>query len=159
MNQRPVEHRALSVEQWRNLTGEGLYIPVRIRLAGNSMWPLIRINRDHVTVLPLKRPLERGDIVLFSDDLGRYVVHRVWKLDENCVITLGDHCVLPDAPLRHDQVWGLVTKLERGRRVISLDTSAARLYGRFWMGTLPLRRVYDLTLNIARRIYRKLKGR
>lgn len=159
MNERPVRRCALSVEQWRVLTQEGMNIPVRIRLAGNSMWPLIRIDRDHVTVVPLRRPLQRGDIVLFADDAGRYVVHRVWKLDEDCVITLGDHCVVPDAPLRHDQVWGLVTKLERGSHVIDLDTPAARLYGRFWMGTLPLRRVYDLALNFARRIYRKLKGR
>ena len=159
MNKQAVRNCALSVVEWRKLTQEGLSIPVRIQLNGYSMQPLVRRLRDHVTIIPLKRPLKRGDVVLFADDLGRYVVHRVWKLDETCVTTLGDHCYQPDPPLEYSRVWGLVTKLERGSRVISLDCSGARAWGRFWMSLLPLRRMYDRCRSFAKQIYRKLKGR
>ena len=159
MNEGTARIRALSVEQWRELTREGVCIPVRFQLSGNSMWPLIRIRRDYVTVLPLNRPLKRGDVVLFADQIGRYVVHRVWKLDETCVTTLGDHCYQPDPPLEYSRVWGIVTKLERGSRVISLDCSGARAWGRFWMSLLPLRRMYDRCRSFAKQIYHKLKGR
>ena len=159
MNQQPVRNRTLSVAQWRELTLEGLYIPVRIQLNGHSMRPLVRKQRDFVTIHPLKRPLQRGDVVLFADNIGRYVVHRVWKLEPSHVITMGDHCEAPDLPLEYDQIWGLVTKLERGRLEISLDCPAARFYGALWMGILPLRRRYYHIRAFAGRIYHKLKGR
>ena len=149
----------LSVVQWRRLTQEGVYIPVRIQLNGSSMQPLIRRERDYVTIHPIHRPLKRGDIVLFADNTGRYVVHRVWKLDEHSVITLGDNCECPDVPLEHSQVWGLVVKLERGSHVIRLDTPGARTCGRLWMSILPLRRLCRRSLRMAKRIYRKLKGK
>ena len=159
MNQHAAKSRALSVAQWRELTKEGLFIPVRFHLSGNSMWPLIRIHRDQVTVHPIHRPLKRGDIVLFADDLGRYVVHRVWKLEEDHVVTLGDHCHWPDAPLRYDQIWGLVTEMERSGRRVSLDCRASRAWGLVWMGLFPVRKAYYTTRAFAGCIYRKLKGR
>ena len=159
MNKQAVRNCALSVVEWRKLTQEGLSIPVRIQLNGYSMQPLVRRLKDHVTIIPLKRPLKRGDVVLFADDLGRYVVHRVWKLEENRVITLGDNCKYPDAPLRYDQIWGLVTKVERGSRAIDLNSAAAKAYGHLWMALYPMRTTYYKTRAFGGRIYRKLKGR
>lgn len=134
--------RTLSVEGWRSLAGEGVDIPIQICLAGESMRPLIRKGKDPVTILPLHRPPKRGDVVLFADDRGRYVVHRVWKVGAGVVITLGDHCDAPDAPMPPEQIWGLVTEVRRNGRRIPLDNGAARLLGRLWMDLLPLRRRY-----------------
>lgn len=129
----------LSVEAWHTL---GEDIPVRIRLQGDSMRPLIRRDRDTVTIRPVHRPLRRGDIVLLADDRGRYVVHRVRKVTKAGVITQGDHCLRPDAPLEYSRVWGLVTRVDRGSRSIPVDNAAARLLGRLWLTLLPLRRIY-----------------
>lgn len=159
MEKQPVKIRELTVAQWRLLTQEGAWIPVRIQLNGSSMQPLIRRMQDYVTVQPLNRPLKTGDIVLFADDAGRYVVHRVWKLEPDRVITLGDNCPHPDSPLRYDQIWGLVTKLERGRIRVDLDSGASRLYGRIWMRLCPIRRLYRRLRALAGRIYRRRKGR
>lgn len=149
----------MSVNEWRALTLEGMCIPVRIQLNGHSMRPLIRRMRDFVTIMPVTRPLKRGDVVLFADDAGRYVVHRVWKLGRDGVITLGDNCRAPDAPLRYDQIWGLVTKLERGRITLSLDRAKARLFGRLWMRLFPVRRMYWMLRAFAGRCYRKIRKR
>lgn len=154
-----MQTRTLSVAEWRKMTQEGMNISVRIQLNGYSMQPLIRRLRDHVTIYPLKRNLKKGDIVLFADDTGRYVVHRVIRLTPDKVITQGDHCRQPDRPLDHEQVWGLVTKLERGGRVISLDCFISRMFGRFWTAILPIRIVYDKISGMPRKIYRRLKDR
>ena len=159
MEKQPLKIQGLTVIQWRQLTREGAWIPVRIQLNGCSMQPLIRKLRDHVTVHPLKRPLKRGDIVLFADDTGRYVVHRVWKLESDRVITLGDNCKQPDSPLTYDQIWGLITRLERGQIQINLDSGVSRLFGRAWMGLFPFRQLYYKTRAWAGCVYRKMKGR
>lgn len=134
--------RHISVETWHNLALEGGDIPVSIFLNGDSMRPLIRRNRDKVTILPLRRPVKKGDIVMFAAPNGRYVVHRVWKCSENRIITLGDHCTKPDAPLEADRIWGIVTRVERGDNLLPVDTPWARGLGRVWMATLPLRKGY-----------------
>lgn len=149
--------RTLTVAEWRKLTEQGDCLPVRITLQGGSMRPLIRREKDFVTILPLTRPVKKGDIVLFADPRqpGRYVVHRVNKVTTDHVITQGDHCIRADALLRPEQIWGLVTRVERGEKVLSVDTPVARLLGRLWMFLLPLRRCYYKIRKEGNRVWNK----
>ncbi len=120
------------------------------------MHPLIRKDRDHVTIAPLYRPLKAGDILLFFRADGKYVVHRLYRIQEDTVQTLGDGCLQPDAPIRMDSVWGIVTFLERGKIRCRLDSVTSRMAGRFWMAMLPVRR---RMIPFWRTIRRKLHGR
>lgn len=151
MEQKTNPIRSISVKDWRRLALEGNDIPIQIGLQGDSMRPLVRRQIDPVTIVPLRRPVRRGDVVLFADDAGRYVVHRVWKQTNGCVTTLGDHCMRPDAPLNGDQIWGLVVKVARGGRTIPLDNAPARFAGRIWMALLPVRVVYYKIRNFQKR--------
>lgn len=155
MKEQVKRKRELSVEIWRELSKEGIYIPVRIQLNGSSMQPLIRKQRDYVIIEPLKRSPMRGDIVLFSDDKGRYVVHRVKRLSKEFVITQGDSCTTEDTPLRYDQIWGIVTKMERKNRVVILNSAKARNAGKIWMAILPIRMFYYNVRRVAGQIYKK----
>ena len=137
-----VERRQMSIAQWRALADDGVMIPMRIPLEGDSMRPLIRRGRDPVTIVPLSRPLRRGDVVLFECPPGRYVVHRVYHLRDGYVQTLGDNCWNPDPWIPGKQVLGQALQAERNGHRIPLDSPAARAFGRLWMALLPLRRVY-----------------
>ena len=136
------ELRHMSIAQWHALARDGPVPPMRIFLEGNSMRPLIRRGRDQVTIVPLTRPLKRGDVVLFEFPPGRYVVHRVYRLQDGFVQTLGDNCRNPDPWIPEQQVLGQVVQAERGRIPIPLDSKAARAFGRLWMALLPERRAY-----------------
>ena len=61
-----LRRRSLPIDQWHEMGQAGDMIPVTIPLAGDSMRPLIRRNRDKVTIIPLNRELQIGDIVLFQ---------------------------------------------------------------------------------------------
>lgn len=150
------ETRALSIAQWHALAGEGTAIPMRIPLDGDSMRPLIRRGRDMVTIVPLARPAKLGDVVLFESPPGRYVVHRVYRLAEGRVQTLGDHCRAPDPWMPEGAVLGQVVQAERGRLCIPLDTPASRAAGRIWMALLPARRMYLRGRSAVGRMLRKL---
>ena len=150
------EKRQMSIAQWRALAGEGTVIPMRIPLEGDSMRPLIRRGRDPVTIVPLSRALKRGDVVLFENPPGRYVVHRVRRLKDGRVQTLGDNCWNPDPWMPEKQVLGQALQAERNGRRIPLDNRAARACGRLWMACHPLRMCYRRLRSLAGRCYRKI---
>ena len=126
-------NRTLSVTEWHCLAREGTKLPVRIPLAGWSMDPLIRGERDLVTVIPLDAIPQIGDIVLLSDrNRDRYVMHRVWALNNDEILTWGDNCLRPDGWLPLEDVWGKAVLIERGNRKIVPDPARGMKWARFW---------------------------
>ena len=91
-----MEERYLSIAQWYALCQSGTVLPMCIPLDGDSMRPLIRRRSDRVSIVPITRPLLCGDVVLFEYPAGRYVVHRIYRMRDDSVQTLGDHCWNPD---------------------------------------------------------------
>ena len=152
----PVIRRSLSIERWRQLGLQGDMLPVTITLDGDSMRPLIRRGRDRVTILPATRDLHIGDVVLFRSAQGRYVVHRIWKIDGDRVRTLGDNCMNPDAWIPVESVWGQVVCFERAGRSWRLNTGLSRAWGRIWMATFPLRVLYKRGRKLAGKCYRRI---
>ena len=150
--------QTLPIAQWHAIAREGIHVPVTIRLAGWSMQPLLRRNQDPVTVMPLSRPLQVGDIVLFLRHDGVYVMHRVFRLLPGGVITMGDRAVVPDRPMPLSQVLGLAVSAQRGPLKLNLDSPASRLYGRFWMAIRPLRAVPKILRCTASRLKHALFG-
>lgn len=147
--------RSIGIEEWCQLSKEGIAPPVTIPLEGSSMRPLIRRGIDPVTIVPLQRPLKKGDVILFTTTHGRFVVHRVWKLKDGYVCPLGDNCWNPDGWFPEENVLGQgVCYIRNGRRY-RLDTRSARIWGRIWMCLFPVRKVYYLTRALAGKCYRK----
>lgn len=148
--------RGISVTDWCTLAKNGAAPPITIPLEGSSMQPLIRRGKDPVTIVPLQRLVKKGDVVLFMTDSGRYVVHRVWKMKEKQVRTLGDNCVNPDAWIPNEYVLGQAICYSRNGRKYRLDTCSARLWGRVWMAIFPVRVFYIRLRKYVGRCCRKL---
>ena len=125
--------RQLTIAEWHNMAQKGITIPMRTLIRGNSMYPLIRINRDYVTISPLEERPEAGDIVMFADPgKDRYVLHRVWQVAEDRVLTWGDNCSAPDGWMPLEMVWGKAVLIERGKRTIKPDRKTGLRLARFW---------------------------
>ena len=147
--------RSIPMEVWCKLAREGAAPPVTICLEGDSMRPLIRRGRDPVTIIPINRPLQKGDVVLFR--LGeRYIVHRVWQMKGGMVRTFGDNCWNPEPWFPEEQVLGLVVRFVRAGRTFRLDTPSARAWGQVWMAIHPVRLCYKRLRAFAGRCYRKI---
>ena len=150
--------RTIPMEQWCALARENVAPPVTICLEGESMRPLIRKGRDPVTIVPVRGEMKKGDVVLFTLGDGRYVVHRVWRLREGLVRTLGDNCVNPEPWFPRTQVLGQVVRFSRNGHVFRLDTPAARAFGRVWMALFPMRRGYKRIRALAGRVFPRKAG-
>ena len=125
--------QSLSVSMWHQMAMEGTAPPVRIVLMGNSMYPLIRYNRDFVTIVSCEGELKIGDIVLFIDKKRSLnVVHRVWNIKDHMVLTWGDNCDHTDGWIPLDLIWGKVILIERGNRNIIPNPKRGIHWARFW---------------------------
>ena len=111
--------QTLTIPEWHAMAQSGTAVPMRILIHGGSMYPLIRMDRDYVTIMPIKEKIRVGDIVLFSDPYqDRYVLHRVWRIEGNRVLTWGDNCRRPDPWMPLDAIWGKAALIERGKKRI-----------------------------------------
>ncbi len=148
-------NKSLSIPEWHRLALQGVAPPVRILLNGGSMNPLIRWNKDYVTIVPLNQELVPGDIVLFAvSEAGRYVVHRVWEIRSGQVLTWGDSCEKPDGWLPIEAIWGQVVLIERGRREIKPNPKKGLRWARFWHHGV---KVYHLYRRYRDGIIRQIK--
>ncbi len=125
--------KTISIPEWHQLADSEAAPPVRIQLNGESMFPLVRKNRDYITVIPLKERPTVGDIVLFYEPCTeRYIVHRVWDVQDERVMTWGDNCPMPDGWQPREVVWGKIRQIERGKRIIHPDPGKGMKWARFW---------------------------
>ncbi len=154
--EKDIKTLTLSVEEWHSLALEGVMSAVQVSLVGDSMRPLIRKNTDTVTVAPVYRDLKKGDIVLFRRDDRDYVVHRIKRIVDGKVITLGDRCVDFDAPIPISSVWGIAVKLQRGDRNLNLDSCFCRAVGKVIMATRPVRYVLKKLVRHCANILKKV---
>jgi hypothetical protein len=93
--------------------------PIEVLAAGTSMRPEIpdgaRLN------LCAPNQIRLGDIVLFTAG-DRLVAHRVIRRDPKRVLTIGDSCASPDAPIPRERILATVRSVRIGSR--SFDCSA-----------------------------------
>ena len=148
----------LSVDEWHRLALEGAQIPVNLTLSGESMRPILRKNRDTVTVIPVYRRLKRGDIVLFRRNDGMNVIHRIAKIKGETVVTLGDNCVYRDDPVNISQVWGIAVSAVRNGKKIRLDSAVSRTFGVLPLMVRPFRSLWRKIRRIGSKIKRTAVG-
>lgn len=127
------------------LEKEGFYL---FTGSGNSMWPLIREGIDTVEVRPVRQPLSAGEVVLFRDAEGKYVLHRILGVKDGRYSVRGDNTCAPDL-VPEDRIIGIMTGLWRGDRKMQLDSLKYAAYTKLCMNHPFLLR---LLKSILRRI-------
>lgn len=151
MKQENAVYENLTTEQWRELSEAGADFPITVYTRGWSMWPLLRLEGDHVQMVYPRRELVVGDIVTFLRADGREVTHRIYKIDGDRILTLGDNCDRPDDWINRSDILGLVTHTCKRGRLTHVDTKFWRGYGKMMMATMPFR------MFIRNKIYRPVK--
>ena len=111
---------------------------LRFRALGSSMFPSIKSAAICI-----------GDVIFYRRD-GRVYAHRLIRerrMDGGFLFTTRGDCLpFSDPPINPTQVFGKVVSIERGRRIIRLDTPFQQRWGRVLALTSP--RFYPL-LSVA----------
>ena len=125
-------------------------------VTGNSMWPLFRHMRDRVLLAPPEN-CQKGDIVLYQRENGRFVLHRIVKTEKEICICCGDNQCEKET-IQKDWILAVVTDFERKGKLYSVTAKGYRLYKRVWMGLFPVRRGIFLLARGCSQLKNKILG-
>ena len=115
---------------------------------GMSMLPFIRGGRDSV-LLRKADELKVGDIALAEISEGRYVLHRIEKIEGETIVLMGDGNLVGRERCRREDVMAIAVKIIKGRREIDCQSQRHLRNAEIWKRLLPVRRYL---LAIYRRI-------
>ena len=111
------------------------YLPFR----GVSMLPMLRQGIDTIELAPLPEKLQKYDLPVYQYPSGKYVMHRIIKVNADSCICLGDNTYSYET-IRREQMLGIVSAFKRGEKRIEVDAWQYRLYCRFWVASFPIRK-------------------
>lgn len=133
----------------QRLRDEGVYIA---KTSGFSMRPLFKTHRDAVMIVPPQRELRKYDIVLYTYDGKKYVLHRIVGFKGDVCLIRGDNTfVLERIP--KDRILGVVASFNRKGVRYDMTELSYRFYSVFWTFIYPLRYLLYQT----RRVLSKIK--
>ena len=125
---------------------------VTLRAKGKSMYPFISGGRDTVE-LRKTDTLSVGDIVLAEVPERGYVLHRIYKMEGEQLVLMGDGNLCGTEQCRKDDVVGVVTHYYHRGRMIAASDPRFRRRVRLWGKLLPWRRyhlyIYKIRLTLS----------
>lgn len=134
------------LKEVRTLIAEGHDVTLRVR--GVSMRPFLEDRRDKVVLTRPDAP-KVGDAVLAEIAPGKYVYHRIIKIEEDMVTLKGDGNVFGTEQCEIKDIAASTKQLIRKGKAYSPDGRAWRWYSVLWPSTALVRRVL---LTIHRRL-------
>ena len=127
-----------------------------LAVTGNSMEPMLRHHRDSVMLVPAEGRQEKGTVILYRRDNGKYVLHRIIALTEDGYICCGDNQKEKEAVSSNQQIAAVASFIRKGKHV-SVENKMYRLYTFLWTEAFFLRPGYIAVRRALGRIYRKLR--
>ena len=126
------------------------------RTKGVSMEPMLRQNRDLVTIRVPASPLKKYDVACYRRGTD-HVLHRVVGVTEEGYLIRGDNTYrLERVPF--DAVVGVLTDFQRKGRDHRVTEPLYGLYARLWNAVYPLRALYVRARRAAARFVRGRRG-
>ena len=124
--------------------------------AGVSMWPMLRNRRDRVVLCSVgEERLEKFDLPLYRLPDGKYVLHRIIGVREDCYVIRGDNTYRKEY-IPKEWILGCVTEFYRGGKHISANSKGYRFYASVWNKLYFLRYPAHAVWSFCRRVGRGL---
>lgn len=128
---------ALLLEEYRTLLETVDQLPLLI--SGNSMSPFLVHGRDTVFLTRVKRPLRRGDIVLYRRQNGAYILHRICAVEGNAFTAVGDAQTEKEQGIAMQQVIAVACAAERKGIRQAPGSLWWEFFEKIWIRIIPAR--------------------
>lgn len=93
---------------------------------GDSMRPLL-FSGDSVTIKRFKK-YKKGDVILFKNSDGNFILHRIMKIKKNAVFTRGDSSTKNDEPFKSTSIIGKAIVFMRKDKTIKISDFSYFVY-------------------------------
>lgn len=108
-------------------------------ISGSSMSPFLVHGRDTVYLTKIRRPLKRGDMVLYRRASGQYILHRVYAAEHETLTMIGDGQASLEPGIRHEQTLALVSAVRRKGKLLRPGSLLWDFYEKVWIRVIRLR--------------------
>lgn len=112
---------------------------VPLVISGNSMDPFLVHGRDTVFLTKLSGPVKRGQMVLYRRANGQYVLHRIYKVQEDRLTMIGDGQLGLEPGIRQEQVLACVKAVRRKGKLLKPGHPVWVFYEKIWIRLIRLR--------------------
>jgi signal peptidase I len=112
---------------------------VLLKVRGSSMEPFLHSNVTTVTLVKPEK-LNRFDIILFKDENNTYLLHRIIKIHNDIVITMGDGNTRKES-LHKDQIIAVVNDYQQDGMNTSMTNKKNLFKVRVWYYIRPFRKI------------------
>lgn len=112
------------------------HVPVTI--AGNSMTPFLDPGDTVFLDLP-RRPIERGDVILFARFAQKYVLHRVVTVFPDGTLELLGDAQVRSERVRPEDVRAIVTGARKDGKLLDENSLRWRFFRDVWIRTRRMR--------------------
>ena len=138
------------------LTQDGYLVYTNV---GSSMLPLLRQRRDIIEIRK-KGPerCKRYDVVLYKRG-DQYILHRVLKALPEGYLIAGDNNTFVETDIRDENILGVMARVIRNGKSITMDNWKYRLYVHLWCDFYPARMLILRALRKMTGVMRKIRNR
>lgn len=126
---------------------------VPLVISGYSMNPFLAHGRDTVYLSKIKRPLKKGDMVLYRRDSGAYILHRLYREEESGFTFVGDAQTQLEGGIREDQLLALVTAVRRKGKLLKKGSFWWDFFEKIWIRMVPLRPAVRKGYSLIRKLF------
>lgn len=129
----------------KELVEEGHHVSLLI--SGSSMSPFLIHHRDTIYFKKPDRELKVGDMVFYRRGNGKYIMHRIRRIRPEGFYMIGDAQTEIEGPLQREQIFGLITAVERKGKRIQPGDFWWEFFARVWLRIIPLRGLINRIYN------------
>lgn len=112
---------------------------VPLVISGSSMDPFLVHGRDTVFLTRLTRPAKRGDMLLYRRTGGQYILHRVYKVQSDSLVMIGDGQLSVEPGIRPEQVLATVSAVRRKGKLLKSGHPTWVFYEKIWIRLIRMR--------------------
>lgn len=132
---------------------------VKIPLKGYSMRPFLESERDYALLGKAHGPvLNEPALVLLPE--GRWVLHRIVKIEGENLTLLGDGNIVPEHCKASDIQASIIGFYRKGRKDLDrIDGKKWKIYSFFWTRFYPFRRYLLYAISLFKAALRRITGK
>lgn len=130
--------------------------------SGISMMPMLRNNKDTVTLQKAELPLKKYQIVLYKRSADKYVLHRVVGVCADGYLMRGDNQFSAERGIQDEQIIAVMSDFTRKGKEYGCQNLKYKLYSTVWVNTVMARKALLILKRAVKKaliiLRRKLKS-
>lgn len=127
------------LEEYRQLLQDESIEALPLVISGSSMAPFLVHGRDTVYLSRLDRDAKKGDVLLYRRNSGAYILHRVFKIENNTYTMVGDAQTELEPGIKQEQIIAVMTSALRKGKLEKPGTFRWDFFEKFWLKIIPFR--------------------